>query len=111
MSRIDLTTRELHELVAPVLPHASTDKDLPELGSPRDAAPLGTPLMAADIRLLPEHDHAVAESLHRHLETHRDHMRAEAYRTLAVAFDAQGLPGAAGIARALADQAGTEASR
>lgn len=32
MTRIDLTTRELHELVAPVLPHASTDKELPELG-------------------------------------------------------------------------------
>lgn len=32
MTRIDLTTRELHELVAPVLPHASTDKEQPELG-------------------------------------------------------------------------------
>lgn len=32
MTRIDLTTRELHDLIAPVLPHASTDKTLPELG-------------------------------------------------------------------------------
>lgn len=27
MTRIDLTTRDLHELIQPVLPHASTDKD------------------------------------------------------------------------------------
>lgn len=32
MARIDLTTRELHELIAPVLPHASADKAVPELG-------------------------------------------------------------------------------
>lgn len=32
MTRIDLTTRELHDLLTPVLPHASTDKTLPELG-------------------------------------------------------------------------------
>ncbi|GAA0969964.1 hypothetical protein GCM10009555_018060 [Acrocarpospora macrocephala] len=30
MTRIDLTTSELHELLVPVLPHASTDKDWPE---------------------------------------------------------------------------------
>lgn len=32
MARIDLTTSELHGLLAPVLPHACTDKDVPELG-------------------------------------------------------------------------------
>ncbi|GAA0402716.1 hypothetical protein GCM10009530_63350 [Microbispora corallina] len=32
MTRIDMLTSELHELVAPVLPHAGTDKQLPELG-------------------------------------------------------------------------------
>jgi hypothetical protein len=31
VTRIDLTTSELHKLIAPVLPHASTDKDQPEL--------------------------------------------------------------------------------
>lgn len=31
MPRIDLPTSELHNLLAPVLPHASSDKDLPEL--------------------------------------------------------------------------------
>lgn len=31
MTRIDLSTSDLHELIAPVLPHASTDKDLPEI--------------------------------------------------------------------------------
>ena len=31
MTRIDMTTREWHELVKPVIPHAGTDKDLPEL--------------------------------------------------------------------------------
>ena len=32
MTRIDLTTRELHALIAPVLPHASTDASQPQLG-------------------------------------------------------------------------------
>ncbi|MFI7628434.1 DNA translocase FtsK [Microbispora rosea] len=32
MTRIDLATSELHELLTPVLPHASTDKERPELG-------------------------------------------------------------------------------
>ncbi|SFK92032.1 Ftsk gamma domain-containing protein [Streptosporangium canum] len=32
MTRIDLTTRELHELLAPVLPHTGTDPEVPELG-------------------------------------------------------------------------------
>jgi hypothetical protein len=32
MSVIELTTSELHGLLIPVLPHASTDKTLPELG-------------------------------------------------------------------------------
>lgn len=32
MTRIDLTTRELHGLIAPVLPHASTDVSQPQLG-------------------------------------------------------------------------------
>lgn len=32
MTRIDLTTRELHELIAPVLPHTATDPEVPELG-------------------------------------------------------------------------------
>lgn len=27
-----MTTRELHELIAPVIPHAGTDPELPELG-------------------------------------------------------------------------------
>ncbi|MGP4092992.1 hypothetical protein [Nonomuraea sp. KM90] len=31
MTRIDLTTRDLHALIAPVLPHACTSADLPEL--------------------------------------------------------------------------------
>jgi hypothetical protein len=31
MTRIDLTTREWHGLIAPVIPHASDDKELPEL--------------------------------------------------------------------------------
>lgn len=31
MTRIDLTTSELHDLLTPVLPHASTDRDLPDL--------------------------------------------------------------------------------
>lgn len=31
MTRIDLTTRELHGLVVPVLPHASTDAELPQI--------------------------------------------------------------------------------
>lgn len=35
MTRIDMTTREWHELIKPVLPHASTDTDLPELCSVR----------------------------------------------------------------------------
>lgn len=33
MTRIDLTTRELHGLIAPVLPHASTDAELPYLNT------------------------------------------------------------------------------
>lgn len=32
MPRVDLTTSELHALLAPVLPHASTDTDQPEHG-------------------------------------------------------------------------------
>ncbi|MGW0587439.1 hypothetical protein [Streptosporangium sp. NPDC002607] len=32
MTRIDLTTRELHALIAPVLPHTGTDPEVPELG-------------------------------------------------------------------------------
>jgi hypothetical protein len=32
MTRIDLTTRELHDLITPVLPHTGTDPDVPELG-------------------------------------------------------------------------------
>lgn len=35
MTRIDLTTREWHGLIAPVLPHASTDAELPELNAIR----------------------------------------------------------------------------
>ena len=31
MTRIDMTTREWHELLKPVLPHAASDKDSPEL--------------------------------------------------------------------------------
>ncbi|MGR6922622.1 hypothetical protein ACU635_50925 [[Actinomadura] parvosata] len=31
MTRIDMTTRDLHQLIAPVLPHACTSADLPEL--------------------------------------------------------------------------------
>lgn len=31
MTRIDITTRDLHQLIAPVLPHASTDGELPAL--------------------------------------------------------------------------------
>lgn len=31
MTRIDMTTRELHGLIAPVLPHTSTDAELPQL--------------------------------------------------------------------------------
>lgn len=31
MSRIDMTTRELHGLLAPVLPHVCTDPELPQL--------------------------------------------------------------------------------
>lgn len=33
MTRIDLTTRELHGLIAPVLPHVSTDPELPLLNA------------------------------------------------------------------------------
>lgn len=32
MTRIDLTTRELHALIQPVLPHTSAEKDQPQLG-------------------------------------------------------------------------------
>lgn len=32
MARIDMTTREWHTLITPVLPHASTDRDDPALG-------------------------------------------------------------------------------
>jgi len=32
VTRIDLSAREWHELIKPVLPHASTDKEMPELG-------------------------------------------------------------------------------
>jgi hypothetical protein len=32
MTRIDMTAREWHALIKPVLPHASTDKDFPSLG-------------------------------------------------------------------------------
>lgn len=32
MTRIDLTTSDLHALITPVLPHTGTDPDLPELG-------------------------------------------------------------------------------
>ncbi|MEV0616122.1 hypothetical protein AB0I81_22605 [Nonomuraea sp. NPDC050404] len=35
MTRIDLTTRDLHQLIAPVLPHACTSADLPELNAVR----------------------------------------------------------------------------
>jgi DNA polymerase III sliding clamp (beta) subunit (PCNA family) len=31
MTRIDLTTSELHDLITPVLPHTGTDPDVPEL--------------------------------------------------------------------------------
>jgi hypothetical protein len=32
MTRIDMTTREWHELIKAVMPHVSTDKEMPELG-------------------------------------------------------------------------------
>lgn len=32
MTRIDMTTREWHELLKPVIPHASTDSDEPQVG-------------------------------------------------------------------------------
>jgi|GEM_PF-3696401 len=32
MSRIDLTTKDLHDLLTPVLPHTGTDPEVPELG-------------------------------------------------------------------------------
>lgn len=32
MTTIDLTTSELHDLIDPVLPHACTERDLPDLG-------------------------------------------------------------------------------
>jgi len=35
MTRIDMTTREWHELVKPVLPHTAADADVPELGDVR----------------------------------------------------------------------------
>ena len=35
MTRIDITTRDLHQLIAPVLPHASTDASIPELNAVR----------------------------------------------------------------------------
>ena len=41
MPRVDLTTSELHALLAPVLPHASTDTDQPELGVVRLEARAG----------------------------------------------------------------------
>jgi len=31
MTRLDMSTREWHQLIKPVLPHAATDKDFPEL--------------------------------------------------------------------------------
>src|SRR6266699_3262479 len=31
MTRIDMTTREWHELIKPVMPHTINDKDFPEL--------------------------------------------------------------------------------
>lgn len=42
MTRIDMTTREWHDLIKPVISHASTDKEVPELGvvriEPADSA-------------------------------------------------------------------------
>src|SRR5260370_9687467 len=35
VTRIDMTTREWHELITPVLPHASTGKDDPQLSAIR----------------------------------------------------------------------------
>ncbi|MGH3220032.1 MAG: hypothetical protein ACRDPY_15230 [Streptosporangiaceae bacterium] len=35
MTRLDMTTREWHQLIKAVLPHASTDKDTPTLGAVR----------------------------------------------------------------------------
>lgn len=35
MTRIDLTTRQWHELIKPVLPHVSTDPEVPELAAVR----------------------------------------------------------------------------
>jgi len=35
VTRIDMTTREWHELVKPVLPHTAADADVPELGDIR----------------------------------------------------------------------------
>lgn len=35
MTRIDMTTREWHELIRPVLPHVGTDQDSPEIGAIR----------------------------------------------------------------------------
>jgi len=35
LTRIDLSTREWHELVRPVLPHILADADLPELSDIR----------------------------------------------------------------------------
>ncbi|WP_436759387.1 DNA translocase FtsK [Streptosporangium sp. V21-05] len=32
MTRIDLSTKDLHDLITPVLPHAGTDPEVPELG-------------------------------------------------------------------------------
>lgn len=49
MARIDMTTREWHNLLTPVLPHASTDKDEPHLAVIRlDFAPNAIYAVATD---------------------------------------------------------------
>jgi hypothetical protein len=60
VTRIDLTTREWHELIKPVLPHASTDADTRELAAIRiETAEYGLFAIATDHYTLAAERHAL----------------------------------------------------
>src|ERR1017187_10865720 len=64
MTRIDMTTREWHELITPVLPHASTDADDRELSAVRiEAAQYAIYAVAFDRYTLAAQRHALKPGL------------------------------------------------
>jgi hypothetical protein len=64
MTRIDMTTREWHELITPVLPHASTDADDRELSAVRiEAAQYAIYAVAFDRYTLAAERHALKPGL------------------------------------------------